>query len=265
MAPSRRGSGRRRHGRWLLLLALAGVGAFQLAAVSLANETIVEPFETTSGFTWRPAAVSAAPGGTVAFRNPGYIVPHGVHWTGGPEKPSCSGVPVDSSGTSWSGTCGFAQAGTYTFVCTVHPEEMKGTITVASGEAPPGSPVPVPVQPPDSPQGPGLEGLRLARLQRGDAVRGSLIISAGAAGGRLTVELRARRASLGAGSAGTVRVGHLRRSPLEAGRQSFQIPIQAPALRALRQRGRLAAAVKIIVTAPSGSTTTVTRGVVLHG
>jgi plastocyanin len=265
MAPPRRGSGRRRHGRWLLLLALAGGGAFQLAAVSLADETIVEPFETTSGFTWRPATVTAALGGTVAFRNPVYTVPHGVHWTGGPEKPSCSGVPVDSSGTSWNGTCAFAQAGTYTFVCTVHPEEMKGTITVSAGEAPPGSPMPVSVQPPDSPQGPGFEGLRLARLQRGDAVRGSLIISAAAAGGRLRIELQARRATLGAGSAGTVRVGHLRRSPLEAGRQSFQVPIQALALRTLRQLGRLAAAVRIIVTAPSGSRTTVTRRVELHG
>src|SRR3954471_713719 len=107
MGPSRGGEAWRRLGRRLLLLALVSLSALQLAAVSLADVPTFEPAETPSGFAWKPESVASTPGGTVALRNPGNVVPHGVHWTGGPEKPSCSGVPVDDFGTSWSGSCTF--------------------------------------------------------------------------------------------------------------------------------------------------------------
>jgi plastocyanin len=263
MSPSRRGEGRRRPGRRLLLLALAGGGALLFAAAGLADEPTVEPAETPSGFSWKPSTVTAAPGATVAFRNPGEVVPHGVHWTGGPEEPSCSGVPVDSFGTSWSGSCTFAQAGTYTFVCTVHPEEMKGTITVATGEATP-APGPEPGQAPPASEGPIVEALRLPRRQHGGAVRGAITVSSAAVGGHLSVELRAPRAALGGKGDGVVRVGGLDRSLASAGRLSFAVPIQPVARRALHRRGRLSMTVKIVVTTPSGPATPTTRRVELH-
>jgi len=236
---------------------------FQLTGVSLADEPTVEPTETTSGYAWKPSAVTAAPGGTVAYRNPGNIVPHGVHWTGGPEKPSCSGIPVDSSGTSWSGTCTFAQAGAYTFVCTVHPEEMRGTVTVAGGETTP-PPGPAPGQPPAPSEGPAVEALRLPRNQHGPAVRGSVIVSSAAAGGSLVIDLVARRASLGTPGQGTVRVGRLSRDLAGAGPLRFAVPLRPSARRALRRRGRLSLNVKTVVTPPGGPATTMNRRVELH-
>jgi plastocyanin len=264
MAPPRREEGRRRHGRRRLLLALVGFGAFQLTAVGAADEITVEPAETASGFAWNPSSVSSAPGGTVAFRNPGNVVPHGVRWTGGPEKPSCSGVPVDNFGTNWSGSCTFAQAGTYTFVCTVHPEEMKGTITVSSGESAP-PPSPGPGQPSAPSAGPAVEALQLAKRQRGGAIRGSITLSAEAVGGRLGIELRAQRASLGGQGNSLVRIGKLTRSIAGAGRLPFVVRLDPFARRALRRRGRLPVLVKTIVTPPAGPAATMTRRVKLSG
>ncbi|HSC20620.1 MAG TPA: plastocyanin/azurin family copper-binding protein [Solirubrobacterales bacterium] len=264
MGPSRRGEARRRLGRRLLLLALVSLGAFQVATAGSADGVTVEPAETPSGFAWKPSSVTSTPGGTVAFRNPGNLVPHGVHWTGGPEKPSCSGVPVDEFGTSWSGTCTFSQTGTYTFVCTVHPEEMKGTITVAGGETSP-APGPAPGSPAPAPaEGPLVEALRLPRSQHGTVVRGLLAVSAAAAGGRLTVVLEAKRASLGQGTTGRVRVGKLTRLIANSGQMRFAVALKASAQRALRQRGHLPLILKAAVTPPSDTATTMTRRVELH-
>jgi len=207
--------------------------------------------------------MASTPGGTVAFRNPGNVVPHGVRWTGGPEAPSCSGVPIDDFGTSWSGTCTFSQAGTYTFVCTVHPEEMTGTIAVAAGETPP-VPGSGPGAAPAPSEEPLVETLRLPKDQRGPVVRGSTVVSAAAAGGRLTVELEARRASLGQRRAGRARVGRLTRSLASSGQVRFAVALNASAQRALRRRGRLPLTLKAGVAPPSGTAMTITRRVELH-
>jgi hypothetical protein len=199
----------------------------------------------------------------VAFRNPGAVTPHGVHWTGGPEKPSCSGVPVDNFGTNWSGTCTFTQAGTYTFVCTVHPEEMKGTITVASGE-PPTTPQPGPVPPSPAPEGHLVEALQLARNQQGGTIHGSIAVSAPAVGGRLIVELGAARSTLGAHGAGTERVGKLSRGIAGVAQLSFAVRLLPTAARALNRRGRLSVIVNIAVKPSDGVKTTLTRRVKLH-
>jgi plastocyanin len=248
----------------LLLLALVSLGVLLLAAFALADEPTVEPAETAAGFAWRPSAVTTAAGGTVAFRNPGAVTPHGVHWTGGPEKPSCSGVPGDNFGTNWSGACTFAQAGTYTFICTVHPEEMKGTITVAGG----GEPAPPPPAPsgqaPAPSEGPVVEALRLATSQHGSIVRGSIAVSSTAVGGTLIVELEAwRRALQGQGKA-LVRVGKLARSLSKADPQPFVVPLAAQARRALKSHGHLSLSVKISVKPPSSARITMTRRVELH-
>lgn len=248
---------------------LAGVMASIVASCAttggVADGTTIEPAERPSGYYWNPSTATVAPGGTIGFRNPGKVVPHGLHWSGGPEKPTCSGIPVDSSGTEWSGTCTFAQAGTYSFVCTVHPE-MQGSITVASGEtAPPPSPGPNPGQGPEPVlNGTAAEALRLRGLQRGHAVRGSIDLSSGAVGGRMTLELRATSAALGAAGTGTVRVGRLVRGPLSAGRQSFAVALKPVARRALERRKRLPLSVAILVTPPEGTAVTLKRKVIVH-
>jgi plastocyanin len=235
-----------------------------VATAGSADDIAVEPAETPSGFAWKPSAVTSTPGGTVAFRNPGNLVPHGVHWTGGPEEPRCSGVPVDEFGTSWSGTCTFSQAGKYTFVCTVHPEEMKGTITIAAGETTP-APGSAPAAPPSAaPEGPLLEALRLPGNQHGTVVRGSVTVSPTASGARLVVELEAKRASLGHRIAGKVRVGRLIRSLASSGQMRFAVALNAAAQRALRQRGRLPLTLKATLTPSSGSAMAITRRVELH-
>jgi len=244
----------------LLLLALVGIGVLHLPAAGAADEATVEPAETTSGYVWKPSAVTAAPGGSVAVRNPGNIVPHGVRWTGGPEKPTCNGVPVDEFGTSWSGSCTFTQAGTYTFVCTVHPEEMKGTVTVGSSATGP-APAPGPPEAPASAESPLIEGFQLVKNQRGGAVRGSVVVSTAAAGGRLGIDVEATRSAIGGRGKGLVQIGSLNRSLGKAGRHSFVVRLHPLALRALQIRGRLSTVVKIAVVSPSGASSNPRRRV----
>jgi plastocyanin len=234
------------HARRLRLpfAAALALGLF-FASVGSAAEPTIEAHEGGSGFSWNPSSASVITGGTVAFKNSSASVPHGVHWTGGPEKPSCSsGVAVEQEKTSWSGTCTFAQDGTYSFVCTVHPTEMRGTIAVTStGEPPPVEPPPA-----ESP----VRALKLARNQHGGTVRGSLELSPAAAGGKLEVLLSNGRA------------GRLVRSGLAAGRVSFAVPLKRSMRRTLRSRGKVSLAVRVIVTPPAGTPLTLKRGVTLH-
>src|SRR6476469_1885118 len=191
--PGRDSAGVRFRARRLRLpfAATLAVGLF-FAAVGSAAEPTIEAHEGPTSFSWSPSSASVAVGGTVAFKNSSNAVPHGVRWTGGPEKPSCSsGVAVEQEKTNWSGTCTFAQLGTYSFVCTVHPTEMKGTITVTSTGEPP--PPPPPAE--ESPlQGPASSALKLAKSQRGSSVRGSIDLTQAAAGGKLEVLLFMKRA-----------------------------------------------------------------------
>jgi plastocyanin len=271
MGTSARGDARRTLGRRLLLLLLGfgGLAALWSAAVGAAEGPTVEPAEGTTGFAWSPSSVALAPGGTLAIRNPSKVVPHGVAWTGGPEAPSCSGVPVNSSGTDWSGTCTFAEAGTYSFICTVHPE-MRETVTVEAGATTPApQPAPTPVPGPGAPaeqppEGTALQAVRLTGVQHGAVVRGSLELAVAASGGKLTLELRARRRSQGARSGGSVRVGRLVRSQLKPGPQRFAIGLRNSARRALSRRRRLPLTLKIVVAPPQGSAVTRIRKVMLH-
>jgi plastocyanin len=239
-----------------------------LVLLSAATSSAVDPTIEAAGggpYYWRPASAAVAPGGAVTFKNGSGSVEHGVTWTGGPEAPSCSGIPINNGKTNWNGSCTFAQAGTYTFYCPVHPEEMTGTITVsASGTTPP-PPPPPPGKSPEPPSaGLALRALRLAKNQRGGSVHGSIELSQ--AGGRLKVELLAGRASvLGRGRKGTMRVGHIVRASLRAGSTSFSVSLDPPARRALRLRGRLALKVAIAVTAPQGDVLKRTRAVTVHG
>jgi plastocyanin len=209
---------------------------------------------------WSPEAAAVTAGGTVAIRNTGAVA-HGVHWVGGPATPACSGVPVgtepSASGAQWSGTCTFAQAGTYVFYCTVHGAEMTGRITVNAS----GTPVPTP-----SPlAGSASEAIKLAHSQRGHALSGAIDVSQDGAGARLEVDLLAKRAALAAGGqSGRVRVGRLVRASLQPGTAPFKVALDARARRALAAHRRLTLDVRILLTPASGPVVTITRSVVLH-
>jgi plastocyanin len=241
--------------------------------------------------SWMPSQVTVTSGGVVTIQNSSATVPHGVEWVGGAPTPSCNGVPGASSGqprsgTSWSGTCTFSQPGTYTFYCTVHGAEMTGTVTVnangtitmttstgtsETGSAPAGVSPQAPAAPGPQLQassplaGAASEALKLAARQRGAAVRGAIAISQAGAGGRLEVDLLASSASLAsAGRVAQVRVGKLVRAHLAAGKTTFAVPLTARGRRALHRHGRLRLSVKVVVTPPSGSATTIIRRVAIR-
>ena len=246
---------------------------------------------------WTPAQASIEAGGTVTLSNPS-TTPHGVEWvsTPGGVKPDCAGVPVGTSaaasGTKWSGSCSFAAAGVYTFYCTVHGPEMTGTVTVAAsgvttttmttgsttetqtgsttgtstGAPGPGAPAAM--------SGPGAAGsllagsassaLKLAAIQHGRSVKGSLAVSPAGAGGTLTVQLLARSAALASAGHRQVQVGRTVRSSLSAGPVAFAVTLNATAKRALRLHGRLALSVRLVLAAAHGPSVTLTRTVTVR-
>lgn len=258
--------------RHLAFGAVLGVGGALLAATSsLAGGTTIEAAGGAyGGYVWSPSSAETAAGGSLTFKN-GSSVEHGVTWTGGPEAPACTGVPIDQGKPSWSGTCVFSRPGTYTFKCTVHPTEMTGTITVtAAGTTTPGEP---PATPPpeegeeaESPLGgPASQALGLARRQSGGSVRGFVDVSQAGVGGRLEVDLVAGRAALyGPGHSGTARVGRLVRSSLTSGRLRFAVGLGRTARRALARLGRLRLAVDIVLTPPQGEAVDLRRHVLVR-
>jgi plastocyanin len=245
-------------------MVIGTAAALHSVAASIAEGPTIEAASAGAGYVWKPSTATVGPGGTVSFKNTSAVVPHGVTWTGGPETPSCTGVPVNQEKTNWSGDCTFAQAGSYAFVCTVHPNEMKGTITVSSGGTK--NPPPPSTGGPESPlAGPASRALKIAKDQRGGSVRGSIDLAQAGAGGKLEVDLLARRASLfGAGKSGTARVGRLMRSNLRAGRVPFVVVIKRLARRALRSHERLALTVRVILDPPGQKAVKMARRVVLH-
>ena len=129
--------------RWMLVVAVAVMLLAVLPAVGSSTEPSATVDAVNTGLyehSWSPPAVAVSTGAAITVRNT-TTTPHGVHWVGGPATPVCSsGVPVGTtaaaSGGEWSGTCTFAQAGTYTFYCTVHGPEMTETVTVTTPGAP---------------------------------------------------------------------------------------------------------------------------------
>jgi plastocyanin len=275
--------------RFVAVLA-AALGAAVAVLPALAGSETVPSIEAENvglyTHYWHPAQATVAPGGGVLFRN-STEVPHGVEWRDA-VKPVCEegagkvpvGTTPSASATNWSGTCTFAQPGSYTFYCTVHGPEMQGTVTVSSGGATtltttttgaPPPPTTTGAEPTSTPTAGGLlaaplaQALKLASSQRG-AVRGSIALSQSAAGSRLQVELLASRRALRLpGAARHVRVGRLLRAGLPAGVTRFAVALARPARRALRRSHRLALTVSVLLRAPDGRTASFKRQVVEHG
>jgi hypothetical protein len=281
----------------LTLAALIGTAVAVLPALAAApseaklevNENCVEPdwpCWTTPGSGSSPAPtlkVTIATGGEVMFTDHTSIAA-AVVWTG--SAPACTGVPT-SAMTNWEGKCKFEQAGTYKFESSTLFNEggslnyteyeivVEGatTSTTPTTTTPTTTPTTTTPTPTPSEPGPGsgspLEGgskaLKLAAVEHGSSVRGSVKISKAGVGGRLEVDLLASGASLArAGHSPQVRVGRVVRSSLYAGTTSFTVPLNAKGKAALRRRRRLTLTVKVTLTPQHGAAVTATRNVVVH-
>jgi plastocyanin len=268
--------------RYLPLAVVLGLAAGVLPAIAASETTPSitahdEPGPYGYGaHSWMPSTATVGSGGVVSFANPYSNVPHGLKFTGGPATPSCAGIPA-AAGTeagelNWHGECTFSTPGTYTFICTVHPSEMKGTIVVNSNgtttttTTPTTTTTTTPTTPGEPTSGPTLVGSPTIRSsQRGAAVKGSLEVSKSGAGDRLEIDVFAKSAVLAkAGHSTRVRVGRLVRGSVPAGRLSFSVKLDAKARKALKRHRRLALTVKIALTPSYGEPTTVTRSVIQH-
>jgi plastocyanin len=241
--------------------------------------------------SWMPSTATVGAGGVVQFSNPYSEVPHGLKFTGGPATPSCTGIPTaagePAGATDWHGECTFSTPGTYSFICTVHPTEMKGTITVnpngttttattttPTPTTPTTTTTPTATTPSGSGSGPisgsplsggAAQAVKLAASVHGKFVHGSVEVSQSGAGGRLEVGLFTSAASLARTKHPTkVRVGRLVRSSLQAGVVSFAVPLTAKARQALRRHRRLALTVEIVLTPLAGAPVTIVRSAVEH-
>lgn len=105
------------------------------APTGLAAEPTIEATgNSLATYAWTPSSAEVESGGSVAFKNPTANF-HGLAWETGPPTPSCTGTSSTGAG-NWSGSCTFAQGGTYHFYCPVHPSVMKGIVTVSGPAAP---------------------------------------------------------------------------------------------------------------------------------
>jgi len=218
-------------------------------------------------FAWDAAGsghtVTIPQGGTVTFGyHPGLSEhnadfgstrPSSCTQTAGPSSGSVPPLPHKPTGDEWSGTCSFNQPGVYHFHCDEHPF-MTGTVAVqAAGTSTTSSPL----------SGGANQAVRVAKTQRGTAVRGSVSVSQAGAGGTLVVTLLARGSDLGRRGAKPVAIGRIS-APLHPRQVSFSVRLDATGQRALSRRQQLDVQVQVVARSPSGETVKATRAVVLR-
>jgi plastocyanin len=265
--------------RHLVIAITTGLAGLLLAGPALSDAPSTASI-VASDFAWKTDAgaapdVTVGVGGAVGFSYPSGSSQHNVVFTGaqpsecqtitGPASGSRAPLPTSPSGLGWSGICRFDTAGTYPFVCGMHPG-MTGSVTVGgtTGGPPPPPPPPPPgaSPPPPPPSSAAAAGSapRVTAIQHGFAVRGSVAVRT--ARSRLQTRARASRVAVSGGHrAGTVSIGSQLRRSVAAGRASFAVKLSAAARKALHRHGRLAVTVTITVTPPTGKAYTGTRKV----
>ncbi|MDX6708627.1 MAG: hypothetical protein QOI48_4473 [Solirubrobacteraceae bacterium] len=277
---------RKRH---LPFVMAAGIGASLIGAPAHSQTPAASVVASGTANTFSPSSVTIATGGTVEFTYPTgpatklhnvsftNMQPALCELTAGPTPGPGTPLPKTPAAAPWAGTCTFAAAGTYAFVCVKHAG-MTGSVTVVDPAVVPNSPPPLPPEPapppappppppvappPPGPAEPAASALRLTAAQRGVTIRGSVNVRS--AGSRLLARAFARRKALfGGQSTRQVQVGRQSRASVGAGRVAFAVQISAVARRALRRNGRLAISLRLTVTPPSGPAYTATRPVTLR-
>ncbi len=279
------------------LAAVMGAAVVVLPAVAASETPAVEAITGCSTYypsypCWSPSSpVTIATGGTVKFADKSNSLEQGIRWIGA--APACENVPSANQKGPWEGTCTFTQPGNYRFegtqiysstgevvvtgATTTNTTTSTVTTTTAPTSSGPSGPTgasPEPGSPAagsnDGAQASPLAGsaasaVRLAAVQHGGAVHGAVEVSHAGAGGRLEVQLLAKRAALAsAGRSARAQVGRVARATLASGTVSFTVALDAKAARALRVHRRLALNVRIAVTPVDGSAVVLTRSVLLR-
>jgi plastocyanin len=217
------------------------------------------------------STATIAAGGSVTFTSGPGNNPHNARFSSSGPSYCDPALPVGPTSPTWSSTCRFDAPGTYSFICTQH-DGMDGTVeVVATGDPLPPPPGTGPGTPPGggppggSPSEPGAFAVKVARRQRGTAVRGSVTTTED--GSRLAVRALASNRALSEKRPRRIRkvsVGSLRRQLGDAGKVHFAIKLSAAARRALKRSERLAVELRISVTPPAGDATTRTARVTLR-
>lgn len=104
--------------------------------------------------------------------------------------------------------------------------------------------------------GPLFGSVKLASIQHGGVVHGSLVVSSAGSEGKLQIELLTKGAA--------TPVGKLVRSSQQAGKLTFALPLNVKGKAMLRHHRRLTLTVKITLTPVHGAAVTVIRGIVVH-
>ena len=129
--------------RCIPLATVLGTAVVLLPAIA-SSATSPETVHALAPYSWSPASAMVTPGGTLVFKNESGIN-HGIIWTGGTAgaTPTCNtgqgdDIPIGTGkwSTSWSGSCTFSKAGTYTYECSYHMALMRGTIIATTPGAP---------------------------------------------------------------------------------------------------------------------------------
>ncbi|WP_028067876.1 cupredoxin domain-containing protein [Solirubrobacter soli] len=246
--------------------ALLAAAALVCAAAPAWGDGYPDGTFTAVDYAWRAndtdaTTLTIAPGQTVTFGYPSGMTTHNLDFTD--RVPDCTGLPPGPRPKGWSATCTFAQAGTYPFVCDVHPQ-MTGKVVVAVPTPTPtptatATPTPAPTTDPTTPAAtPTPVGttppapkqtslaLRLASRQKGTRVRGSLRVVQ--AGSRVEVAVRS----------GKARAGTWVKKSAASGRTSFTVVLNAKTRKALRARRHLSLTVTVSLTPPGAKTLTTT-------
>ena len=240
--------------------------------------------EGNVGF-YEVAPFTIAQGGTIFFEDNDSKAPTDVIWKGA--APSCTPAVPSTPETPWSSTCTFANAGDYEFesqdlfndgasnytkykVIVEMPggggtaSTTMGTTGTTGTTTTPTMTTTVPASPESPLAGSESQAVKVAKIQRGGSVKGSLQISKAGGGDRLEVDLFATTASLAKTGHATQVVGRFVSASVSAGQRSFSVKLNAKARRALKRHHRLALKVKIVLTPANGEATSVTRSVTLH-
>jgi plastocyanin len=262
----------------LLIAGPARSEAPATASIVAADEPI--RWETATGGA---PNVTIAAGSAVDFAYPSGSSTHNLVFTAAQPSscaqtagPASTGAvpplpnPSSLGDPGWAGTCTFAAAGAYPFVCGIH-SNMKGSVTVVgdgstppppAGPPPPPAPPPPPPPPATAPTAPAASALTVPAIQRGFAVRGSVKVAR--AGSKLRASIQGLRAALLPKGGGTYPIGEQSRRSLAAKRVAFSAPLSALGRRALHRRGRLAITLRVTVTPTAGKAFTALRRVSLR-
>jgi hypothetical protein len=183
-------------------------------------------------------------------------------------------VQPSTTSTSSSSTSGTTSTGTTSTTQSTTPTTSTRTTSTTTTSGSRSTPAPPPPRPRDhdgSPlAGTAARAIAVAAHQHGVIVHGTARISAAGVGGRLEVRIFTSRGQLRVATAARrhasrlVRIAHLVRTSLRAGRVRFALRLDEAGRRALRRNRRLTMTMTLALASADGERVTTSRHVVLR-